>query len=179
MFAVAFYPKLGRVVLLNAVAVVMVAVGLYLFHLDSPTAAALPGAGLAVVFLRLLGFITLMLATLAVLLVAPPFLQGVVRRSATLELLDDGFVLAVGLDQRRKVSWSDTSWVQSVRLKPPLQVGWVTIAFAQPRRGLGRELSVPDLYLDRRVEEVVEAMNSKLERWRHPWGSPEGQESSS
>ena len=148
----------------------MVAIGFYLFHLDSPEASALGLIDVVVMLLRFFGLVTLVVMTIAGLLVAPPLLQWILRRHPTIELLEDGFILSVGLDQRRRISWSDTSWIQSVRLRPPLQVGWVAIGFVKPQRGLGSELSVPDLYLDCRVEDVVEAMNTKLEQWRYPFG---------
>ena len=123
----------------------------------------------------ILGVLLLVVAIPATLTLLPPLLQGLLRRSATLELVEDGVVLALGVvDKKRKVSWSDVSSVSCVRLKPPLALGWVTIVFTRPRQPLGRELSLPDLYLDRGVEEVAGVMQERLERWRHPFGRPTG-----
>jgi len=165
--AAAYHPRVGRLALLNAAGMTLLMLGLGLGNLAMEQVSA-PWVFLA----RLLGILLLVVAIPAIMTLSPPLLQGLLRRSATLELVEDGVVLAPGFDRKRKVSWSDVSSVASVRLKPPLAVGWVTIVFTRPRQPLGRELSLPDLYLDRGVEEVAGVMQERLERWRYPFGRP-------
>ncbi len=162
---IAYHPRVGRLVVLNAVGIALEVAGLWLTN---------QGATSPVAPLRPLGLVLLVVAIPMMLSLLPPLLQGVVRRSATVEVREDGMVLALGFDQKRKVSWSDVSSVACVRLKRPLAVGWVTIGFTRPRQAWGREVSLPDLYLDRGVEEVAGAMQERLERWRNPFGRPGG-----
>ena len=162
---VAYHPRVGRLAVLNAVGIALEVAGLWLAN---------QGAASAVAPLRPVGLVLLVVAIPMMLSLLPPLLQGVVRRTATLEVLEDGMVLALGFDRKRKVSWSEVTSVASVRLKRPLAVGWVTIGFIRPRQALGQEVSLPDLYLDRGVEEVAGAMQERLERWRYPFGRPQG-----
>lgn len=164
---VAYHPRVGRLALLNAVGLTLMMLGLALGHLGLEQLS-----GMWVFLARLLGMLLLVVAIPATMTLVPPLLQGLLRRVATLELVEDGLVLALGFDRKRKVSWSDVSSVSSVRLKPPLALGWVTIVFTRHRQPLGRELSLPDLYLDRGVEDVAGVMQERLERWRYPFGRP-------
>ena len=170
-----YHPRVKRLALLLIAGGILVVLGLWL---GTPGGQETGGVTLGILP-RLLGMALVLVGTVAVLTMIPPLLQGLLRRSATLELMDDGILLAVGLDQMRKVSWSDISSVKSVSLKSPFAMGWLNIVFVQPRQRLGRELSLPDLYLDQEVDAVAETMNERLERWRYPFSRPQGQEGSS
>ena len=123
-------------------------------------------------FFHIFSMALVLIGTVSIVTIIPPIIQVLLRGSATIELSNEGILLAIGLDRRHQISWREISSIRSVQLSSPVSVGWINIVFTEHRRHLGEELSIPDLYLDQDVMTVAKGMNDHLERWRYPFGRP-------
>jgi hypothetical protein len=152
-----FYPRVRPLMVLLAVSVGF-AVGSFWLWQDAVAIGEILGAPSLGRVLGLVASVGLGVGGIGILLFGLPFLQRYLRRRPSLELREDRLVLTMGLGKVHEFPWEDIAEVRATRLAGRLGLGWVTVHLAAGQRSLGRDISVPHLFLDRDVEEVAEAM---------------------
>ena len=114
---------------------------------------------------RILGIgssILLGIAVIALLVTGLPLLQKYIRRKPSLHLDRDSLKLTLGLGKTHEFLWEEVVRAESHTLKGRLGLGWVTLQLRSSPRSIGRELSIPHIYLDTDTELVAHAIQSRL-----------------
>lgn len=148
------YPRLARplTLLLGALAVMLAT--WWLGRHAGGVADALGAPGLAGL-VKLLALVALGLAALTAAIFSFPLLQRYLRRRPTLEVREEGLVVALGLGNPQGIAWESITGVRAHHMAGPLKLTWLIVAFQGPNRLGGRDVFIPRFFLDRGVEQVV------------------------
>ena len=110
--------------------------------------------------------ILLGIIVIALLITGLPLLQKFVRRKPSLHLDNNSLELTLGLGRTHEFLWEEIVRAESHTIKGRWGLGWVTLQLRSSPRSIGRELSIPHIYLDSDVEVVAQAIQSHLEQPR-------------
>lgn len=111
---------------------------------------------------RLVAVVLQGLGLVAGMIFVLPLLQRYLRRRPTLEVREEGLVVTLGVGGSQQLSWEAIEGVRAARLTGPLGLGSVRVLLRERHRSLGREVFVPQLFLDKGVDEVAAAIEPMI-----------------
>lgn len=160
-----FYPRISLLVVLVAICLLITSVLFWTWQNAYPL---LEQQGMPLVgrIIGLCSSVLLGIAVIALLITGLPLLQKFIRRKPSLDLGTDSLKLTLGLGRTHEFLWEEVARAESHTLKGRLGLGWVTLQLRSGPRSIGRELSIPHIYLDTEVEVVAKAIQSHLEQPR-------------
>ncbi len=98
------------------------------------------------------------LAIISAIIFVLPVLQRYLRRRPTLEVREEGLVVTLGVGNSHQIPWESIAEVRAAKLAGPLGFAWITVLLQERHRTLGRDVFVPQLFLDKGVDEVAAAI---------------------
>lgn len=98
------------------------------------------------------------LAIVSTIIFVLPLLQRYLRRRPTLEVWEEGLVVTLGVGRPQQIPWESIAEVRASKLKGPLGFAWVSVLLRERHRTLGSDVFVPQLFLDKSVDEVAAAI---------------------
>ena len=156
-----FYPKTSLLLSLSSICLIATS-GLFWIWQNSYPLLQQQGLPLLGRILGIGSSILLGLAVIALLVTGLPLLQKYIRRKPSLHLDRDSLKLTLGLGKTHEFLWEEVVRADSHTLKGRLGLGWVTLQLRSSPRSIGRELSIPHIYLDTDTELVAQAIQSRL-----------------
>ena len=156
-----FYPKTSLLLSLSSICLITTS-GLFWIWQNSYPLLQQQGLPLLGRILGIGSSILLGLAVIALLVTGLPLLQKYIRRKPSLHLDRDSLKLTLGLGKTHEFLWEEVVRAESHTLKGRLGLGWVTLQLRSSPRSIGRELSIPHIYLDTDTELVAQAIQSRL-----------------
>ena len=156
-----FYPRISLLLSLSAICLLATA-GLFWIWQNSYPLLEEQGMPLIGRIIGLSSSVLLGLSVIASLITVLPILQKFVRRKPSLHLDADALKLTLGLGRTHEFSWEDVARAEAHSIRGRMGLGWVTIQLRSSPRSIGRELSIPHIYLDADIEVVTKAIESRL-----------------
>ena len=156
-----FYPRISLLLSLSAICLLATA-GLFWIWRNSYPLLEQQGMPLMGRIIGLSSSILLGLSVIASLITVLPILQKFLRRKPSLQLDANALKLTLGLGRTHEFSWEEVARAEAHSLKGRMGLGWVTLHLRSSPRSIGRELSIPHIYLDADMEVVAEAIESRL-----------------
>ena len=156
-----FYPRISLLLSLSAIGLLLT-IGLSWTWQNSYPLLEQQGMPVIGRIIGLCSSLLLGLSVIASLITVLPILQKFVRRKPTLHLDTNTLKLTLGLGRTHEFVWEDVARAEAHSIKGRMGLGWVTLQLRSSPRSIGRELSIPHIYLDADIEVVAEAIEAHL-----------------
>jgi len=158
-----FYPRTLLLLSLTAICLLITS-GLFWIWQNSYPLLEQQGMPVLGRIIGICSSVLLGISVIILLITGLPLLQKFIRRKASLDMDRNSLKLTLGLGKTHEFLWEEITGAVPKTLKGRLGLGWVTLQLRSSPRSIGRELSIPHIYLDADVDIVAHAIQSYLKQ---------------